>query len=319
MSIPTAITVSVQAQPHDGPSWLALARRLEWRGFEALLVADHPGSTASPWPALGAAAAVTTTLGIGTYVLQCGVRDPVQAAADAATLNLLAPGRVLLGMGAGHTFREWEATGGRRPSASDRAGRLAEFVEAVDGLLRGDRVTLDGRYLHLVDAHLDGLDCEERVRLAVGGGNPTVLRTAAGRADVVALSGLGRTLPDGHSHDVRWTPADLDRQLALVREESLRAGRSPELEALVQVVQVTEDRPAALADLAAELPSASLDDLAQTPFVLIGTIAEMAAQLRRQSEELGISRYVVREPAVEVMEQVLARLGIAPMTQPARS
>jgi alkanesulfonate monooxygenase SsuD/methylene tetrahydromethanopterin reductase-like flavin-dependent oxidoreductase (luciferase family) len=97
------IVVSVQAEPAGLTSWLALARRLESTGFDGLLLGDHPGSGASPWPALGGAAAVTRTLRLGTYVAQAGVREPVHVAADAATLDLLAPGRVRLGIGAGHT------------------------------------------------------------------------------------------------------------------------------------------------------------------------------------------------------------------------
>ncbi len=58
---PADISVSVQAEPADLDSWLALARRLEAAGFAALLMGDHPGNGASPWPALGAAAAVTHT------------------------------------------------------------------------------------------------------------------------------------------------------------------------------------------------------------------------------------------------------------------
>jgi probable F420-dependent oxidoreductase len=304
-----SIKVSVQAEPGDIDSWLSLARRLESGGFEALLVGDHPGNGASPWPALGAAAAVTTMLRLGTYVLQSGVREPVQAAADAATLDILAPGRVLFGLGAGHTFSEWEVTGRQRPSATDRADRLVEFVDAVAGLLHGDTVTIDGRHLRLVDAQLQGLPTEGRVALVVGGGNRQVLRLAAARADVVGLSGLGRTLPDGHSHEVRWSSADLDGQLTLVREEAARAGRGPETEALVQVVQISENRPQALADLSKQIPSASPDDLAETPFVLIGTVEEIAAQLTRQSRRLGISRYVVRESAVESIERVLSLLN----------
>lgn len=88
-----SIKVSVQAEPRDLESWLSLARRLEAGGFEALLMGDHPGAGASPWPALGSAAAVTSTLKLGTNVLQAGVREPVQTAADAATLDILAPGR----------------------------------------------------------------------------------------------------------------------------------------------------------------------------------------------------------------------------------
>jgi alkanesulfonate monooxygenase SsuD/methylene tetrahydromethanopterin reductase-like flavin-dependent oxidoreductase (luciferase family) len=83
-----AIRISVQAEPSDIHSWTALARRLESGGFDALVVGDHPGAGPSPWPALGAAAAVTTTLRLGTCVLQAGVRDPLQTAADAGSSSL---------------------------------------------------------------------------------------------------------------------------------------------------------------------------------------------------------------------------------------
>ncbi|HZC73577.1 MAG TPA: LLM class flavin-dependent oxidoreductase [Jatrophihabitans sp.] len=301
-----SIKISVQAQPRDLTSWLALARRLESGGFEALLVGDHPGSGAAPWPALGAAAGVTTTLGLGTYVLQAGVRDPVQAAADAATLDLLAPGRVLFGVGAGHTFHEWDVTATQRPSAADRAGRLVEFVDAVARLLSGETVSLDGRYLQLVDAKLDELPADGQVRLMVGGGHREVLRIAAARADVVALSGLGRTLPDGHRHTVRWSRADLDAALTVVRDECAQGRTAPEVEALVQAVTLTDDRAEALADLAERVPGATVEDLDTTPFLLIGTVEQMAEQLTRQAEQLGITRYVVREPAVDTAEQLIA-------------
>ena len=110
------IAVSVQAEPADLRSWLALARRLESAGFHALVMGDHPGSGASPWPAPGSAAAATTTLKLGTCVAQAGVREPVHVASDAATLDILAPGRVLLGVGAGHTPGEWEDIGRHRPA-----------------------------------------------------------------------------------------------------------------------------------------------------------------------------------------------------------
>jgi probable F420-dependent oxidoreductase len=307
------ISVSVQAEPAGLEAWLALARRLEAAGFAALLMADHPGSGASPWPALGCAAAVTRTLGLGTNVVQGGVREPVHVAADAATLSLLAPGRVVLGIGAGHTPQEWADIGRQRPSPPERAGRLAEFAEAVAGLLAGATVTLDGQYLTLRGARLAGsLAGAAPVRLVIGGGHPKVLRAAARRADVVGLAGLGRTLADGHQHEVRWSAADLRGQLDLIRAEADqagRAGRPPVLEALVQVVTVTDDRDAALAEVGAEIPSAAAEDLAQTPFLLIGSHEQMAAQLRRQAAELGITSYVVRQGAVPDLEQVLALLA----------
>lgn len=299
------VTVSVQAEPTDLRSWLALARRLDSAGFYALVMGDHPGSGASPWPALGSAAAVTQTLQLGTYVVQAGVREPMHVAADAATLDILAPGRVLLGIGAGQTPREWTDIGRDRPSPRQRAERLVEFVEAVAALLRGRSVTRDGRYLTLRGSRLDGLPTGERVRLVVGGGHPLILRAAARHADVVGLSGLGRTLADGHHHEVRWSRANLRRQLQLVREEAQQASNRPVIEALVQSVRVTRDREAAVEEISAKIPGASVEDVSRTPFLLIGSYEEMAAQMLKQAEELGITSYVVREQAVPDLERVL--------------
>ena len=314
------ISVSVQAEPADLESWLALARRLEAAGFAALLMGDHPGSGASPWPALGGAAAVTRTLRLGTYVVQAGVREPMHVAADAATLNLLAPGRVR----ARHRRRAHAARVGRhRPPAAlaARAGRAAGRVRRGRGRAAGRGDRHPGRAVPraagrpagrhpgrpaLAGAALAGA---APVRLVIGGGHPRLLRAAARRADIVGLAGLGATLPDGHQHEVRWSAADLRGQLDLIRAEARQVGRAPALEALVQVVRVTDDRDAALAEVGAEIPSASAEDLDRTPFLLIGSHEQLAAQLRRQAAELGITSYVVREPAVPDLERVLALLN----------
>jgi probable F420-dependent oxidoreductase len=303
------ITVNVQAEPTDLRSWLALAQRLERAGFYGLVMGDHPGSGSSPWPALGSAAAVTQTLKLGTCVVQAGVREPMHVAADAATLDILAPGRVVLGIGAGHTPAEWADIGQARPGPRQRAERLAEFVTAVAGLLKGETVTLDGRYLTLRESLLDGLPATNSVKLAVGGGHPLILRAAARHADVVGLSGLGRTLPDGHYHEVRWSQADLRRQLQLIKDEAEQAANRPVIEALVQFVRVTDDRASAVAEVSAKFSSATAEDVGQTPFALIGTYAQMADQMHTQAEELGITSYVVREPAVPHLERVLALMN----------
>ena len=109
-------------------------------------------------------------------------------------------------------------------------------------------------------------------------------------------------MTDGHRHEVRWAQSDLHAQLQLVREQSHRSGRAPEIEVLVHVVTVTEDRAAVLADLSEQLQGPSPEVLASTPFVLVGTSAEITDQLVRQSELLGITRYVIREPAIEILQ-----------------
>ncbi|MQA98084.1 MAG: LLM class flavin-dependent oxidoreductase [Streptosporangiales bacterium] len=114
----SGIEISVQAQPEDAASWAALARRVEDAGFGALLVADHPGVTASPFVALAAAAGVTSRIGLGTYVSQAGVREPLLLASDVATLDVVSGGRARLGIGAGHTPVEWAMLGAARERAS---------------------------------------------------------------------------------------------------------------------------------------------------------------------------------------------------------
>jgi hypothetical protein len=55
--------------------------------------------------------------------------------------------------------------------------------------------------------------------------------------------------------------------------------------------------------------AATPHELSRTPFLLIGSVAEMTQQLRLQAEHLGITRYVVREPAIDIAERILAALA----------
>lgn len=139
-----------------------------------------------------------------------------------------------------------------------------------------------------MDAQLSKLPDSGRVRLVVGGSDRQILRVAAARADVVALSGLGRTLADGHQHDVRCAQQDVDGQLALIRAECDRSGTAPEIEALVHEVAVTGDRAGTLRQFSEE-HGVSVAELQDTPFVLVGTLEQMATQLVDQAERLGIA------------------------------
>ncbi len=113
-----AITFAVQLELGPDPrAFVALARKAEDIGCRAVYVADHPGATADPFASL-AALAGATTLRLGTYVLNAGVRDPLTIASAAATLDVLSGGRVVLGLGAGHTPAEWAMLGREPPSAA---------------------------------------------------------------------------------------------------------------------------------------------------------------------------------------------------------
>lgn len=298
----------MQASPVDQGSWVELARRCESIGCRALLVADHPGSGPSPFVALAAAASVTTTLRLGSYVVNAGVHNPLLLAGDVATLDVVSDGRVELGMGAGHTPAEWAMTGRTRPPPAERVERLIAVASAVRNLLTGDTVPAAAADA-LADVRLDGpLPVQKPVPVLIGGGNRGLLRWAGGHADAVGLSGLGRTLADGHAHTVTWSAAQVDAQVALVRAGARDAGRpTPPLEALVQHAQLTIDRKAAGRPLAqaAELPAA---DFLAVPYVLIGTVAQIVEQMHKARQRWGISRWVVRTAALDVAEKVLAKL-----------
>src|SRR5438874_2042424 len=135
----------------DSAGWLDLARKVEGCGFDALYVADHPGVTASPFASLVAAALVSSTLKLGPYVCNSGVRDPVQLAGEAATVDVLSNGRFVLGLGAGHTPVEWTMEGRDYPSGGARVTRLGEMVEVITRLLCGEVVTFHGEYVHTVE------------------------------------------------------------------------------------------------------------------------------------------------------------------------
>lgn len=312
------ITFAVQAQPEDGPSWAGLARRAEEVGFEAIAVADHPGSTASPFVALAALAPVTSSIRLGTAVLNLGLWDPLALATEVATLQILSAGRTVLGVGAGHTPAEWTAVGRDRPSPQVRAARMAEVADAAQALLRGETVTVRTTHVHLDEAELRWPRRPvDPVPLLVGGNGRDVLRYGARAAAVVELTGAGRTLPDGHLHAPRWAPEDLDRRVALVRAERRR--RPVRLGVLVQRVAVTADRADVLAafrqdlvDLMGDDVAPSRADLAATPHVLVGTEDEIVAQLRAHRARWGLTRVTVRADAVEPLAPVIARLRADP-------
>jgi probable F420-dependent oxidoreductase len=283
----------------DPRAWLDLARKAEDAGFDALYVGDHLGATASPFAALAAAAAVTSTLKLGTYVLNAGIRDPLSLASDAATVDVISNGRFVLGLGAGHTPAEWAMTGRGYPTAAERVGRLVETVDVVTKLLAGEVVTYHGRHVHLDDAFLlTPRPVQEAIPLLIGGNGARVLRLGGRAADIVSLTGLGRTLEDGHRHAADWSDEAIDGCVAHVRDASREPNR-PVLDALVQHVEITEHRVKAAALVARHVPGAHGAQIIGAPYTLIGTIDQLADEIAQHYERWGFTSYVVREAVLD--------------------
>ena len=141
-----------------------LGRALEERGFDSLLIAEHshiPVSRRSPWPgggdlpahyyrtldpyvALGAAAAVTERLLLGTGIALIPQRDPFHTAKETATLDHVSGGRAILGVGVGWN-REEMANHGTDPRTR---GRLVdERLHAIRALWTEDEAAYHGEFV----------------------------------------------------------------------------------------------------------------------------------------------------------------------------
>ena len=97
------------------------------------------------------------------------------------------------------------------PSPKHRVGRFGEMVRVITLLLRGEVVTYHGEYVHVDDAFLLAPQpVQPKIPLLVGGNGTRLLRETGGAADIVSLSGLGRTLQDGHRHAADWSAAAID-------------------------------------------------------------------------------------------------------------
>jgi probable F420-dependent oxidoreductase len=282
----------LQLSASPGDDVLASARRAEAAGFDVVLVADHVGPGGlSPMPTLAAIATVTSTIRLGTFVLNAEMRNPVQLAWEAATVDHLSGGRVELGLGAGHTPHEFAACGIEMLPAASRKRHLMAKVELIRALLDGE--TASSRSLAVVEASIDRAT-QDRLPILVGGNGAALLARAGAHADIIGLQGLGRTLDDGHRHEVRWTTEHLDRQLDQVRDGAGQRFGELELNALVQVVEITDDGDAAIAALCERIPSLDPAEVRELPYVLVGTVGEIVDKLRRCRERWGITYFVVR-------------------------
>lgn len=300
------IAISLQALPEEAGPWLDLARRVDAAGFATLYTADHPGSCAAPFVSLAAAAAVTERVALAPYVVNAGLWEPIVLASEVATLDVVSGGRAVLGLGAGHTPAEWQAVGRAIPTPGARVDRLEQVVDVATRLLAGEEVTVDGPHVHATGAVLTKpRPVQDRVPLVVGGAGRRVLALGARAADVVGVTGMGRTLADGHRHAVRWSEAELDASFAALHEAIAAAGTAPAIEALVQHVEITDDPEAAAQAMAERLGDVAAADLVDVPYMWFGTTASIADQLRRHRDRWGVDRYVVRVDALDAATEIL--------------
>jgi len=154
-------------------------------GFDSIMVSDH----FQPWRHtnghapyslgwLGALGERTSRAIIGTSVLTPTFRYHPSIVAQAfATLGLLCPGRVILGIGTGESLNEVPATGMEWPGFKERFGRLRESIELMRQLWTEDRVTFEGDYFQTERATIYDRP-DELIPIYVAAAGPTAARLA---------------------------------------------------------------------------------------------------------------------------------------------
>jgi len=180
-------------------NWPAAARR--WRkveeyGFDHAWSYDHLSWRSladQPWhatiPTLTAAATVTDRIGLGLLVASPNFRHPVPFAKELATLDDIAGGRVLVGVGSGGTGFDAYVLGQPELSPRQRHARFVEFVDALDVLLRFERpgsggISFSGEWYIAHKARMVGTPSRRpRMPLLVAGNGPKTIRYAATHGD----------------------------------------------------------------------------------------------------------------------------------------
>jgi len=291
-------------------AWRDKAQQVEALGYAVLNVPDHLEHFLAPLPALVSAADATTHLRIGTNVLNNDFRHPVLVAREAATVDLLTDGRLQLGLGAGFMQAEYDQIGVRFDPGGRRVERLAEAVRLLKGLFTGQLITFVGQHYHVTRHQLQLLPVQRpHPPVLIGGNGRRLLTLAAQEADIVGLTGI-TFRPGNQGPELSgWTVAGLEARLQRIREAAGARYERLELNALVQLVEVTDHRYTAAEDLAGRWPQLSAAEILQSPYVLIGTVDQIVEDLQSRRERWGMSYYVVFERDMDAFAPVVARLA----------
>lgn len=145
------------------------------------LTGDLTGDNLEGWTTLAALAQATRRIRIGCQVTGMIYRHPALLANMAATVDVIANGRLILGLGAGWNEMETTAYGMPLYGLRERFDRFDEGVEAIIALLRDEVSDYDGRYVQLTGARCEPKPVQRpHPPICIGGGGRTrTLRTAA--------------------------------------------------------------------------------------------------------------------------------------------
>lgn len=205
----------------------------ESRGFDAVWQAESRLVREATVP-MAAFASVTDRIKVGSGVVDCWSRNPARLAATFSTLDDLAPGRVILGIGAW-----WDPLAQKVGIERKKPLRvMREIVTTVRALLNNESVTFDGEYVHLDGVELDYVYQERRAK-------DVPIYIGATGMQMMELTG---EIADGAVLNYLVSPEYNDQAIEALERGAAKSGRSladidrPQL----VVCSVHEDREVAL-------------------------------------------------------------------------
>jgi probable F420-dependent oxidoreductase len=282
------------------PELFAMARTAEAVGLDSLWLGDHllydlPGGiTRGPWEvwtSLAAIAAVTSRIELGPLVASTGFHTPAMLAKQAATVDAISGGRLVLGLGAGWNEREYRAFG---HPFDRRVSRFEEAFTVIRTLLREGRVDFHGTYYDVDDCVLDPMPARP-------GGPPLMLGSVGPRM-------LGIGLPHVDAWNVWWSDygnsaAGFAELRARVEKAAATAGRGPGEVAATAAVLV--QLPDGGGRLMGETYNRPVAPVVGTPSAIAEHVHAMA---RAGAADVQLVLDPITERSIEVVGEALALL-----------
>lgn len=276
--------------------WQRTAKWAEDAGYDVLLSPDTP-NVGSPFVALAAAAAATTRLRLGTFVLATPTRTPGLIAWETASLDRLSGGRFELGLGAGRPDAAEEARILGMPwgSGGARIRQLGDTITAVRTTFADAFAAADRAGGRPVPHSFLRPDQRPAPPIMVAGAGDRLLGTAARLAEIVAV-GLAGSAGE----------AELADRVAWVREQA--GERFDDVELSVNVWSACGSAVPEWMGAAFGLNAADAVDNRDVA-VLNGTPDEVADVLLRRRDQFGVSYVTVNSLAMESFAPVIERLS----------
>ncbi|MGB3356808.1 MAG: LLM class F420-dependent oxidoreductase [Mycobacterium sp.] len=266
------------------PTVTAQAREADTSGFDSVFLMDHfyqlPGIGTPDQPmleaytALGALAASTENVQLGTLVTGNTYRNPTHLAKSITTLDVISQGRAILGIGTGWFELEHDQLGYEFGTFTDRFNKLGEALQIVLPMIKGEHPTFSGKYYRTENA-MANPRFREHIPLMIGG------------------SGEKKTIPLAARHfdhlNVIAGFDELAKKVAVVKQRCEEIDRDPAtLETSMLVGAVVGDMS----------PDMIPDDFKQR--MVVGSVDQIADQIKTKVLDAGIDGVIIFVPTQTV-------------------